>query len=304
MIFHEIYGDYYHTVTAILREAIKHPVSHKDIGDICKKLGLLETSQFIEEKMKCNGEWPFLDQAGTAVIQHEPEALLTDLQKRWLKTLLSDPRIHLFSPDVSGLEEVEPLYPREAIVYYDQSSDGDPYGDETYIKNFQTLLEAIKTKRKIRLVYVLHHGKEETKVCNPCRLEYSMKDDKFRLIALTRKNMDIYKVSKILSCEILEESNREKRDVIFQNKREAEVLLKDEYQALERAMLQFSSYEKLTERLEDGTYKFLLKYQAEDEAEILIRILSFGPNLKVIGPDPFVEQIKKRIIKQRSCGLE
>lgn len=304
MIFHELYGDYYNTVSAILIEAIKNPVKSNDIAKISRKLGLLETSQLIEEKMKPNGEWPFLDEEGFAVVEHEPEVPLTNLQKRWLKTLLSDPRINLFSPNMNGLEDVKPLYPQEAIVYYDQYSDGDPYGDENYIKNFRVILEAIKKKRKIRLVYVLNNGKEESKVCNPYRLEYSMKDDKFRLITLTKKNADIYKVSKILHCDILEECITEREKIISYNRREVELLIKDEHQALERAMLQFSSYEKLTERLDDGTYKFILKYHAEDEIEILIRILSFGPNLKVIGPDSFVKQIKQRIIKQRSCGLK
>lgn len=86
------------------------------------------------------------------------------------------------------------------------------------------------------------------------------------------------------------------------DKRKVKLLLKDERQALDRVMIQFSIYEKITEKIDDDNYIFTLSYEAEDEIDIIIRILSFGPNLQVVGPDSFVNQIKKRLETQRSCG--
>ena len=40
-----------------------------------------------------------------------------------------------------------------------------------------------------------------------------------------------------------------------------------------------------------------------DETEMVIRLLSFGPMVKVIAPESFVDLIKKRLVDQKSCGL-
>ena len=45
-----------------------------------------------------------------------------------------------------------------------------------------------------------------------------------------------------------------------------------------------------------------MTYDREDETEVLIRILSFGPMIKVIGSERFVNLIKDRLQKQKSCG--
>ena len=41
----------------------------------------------------------------------------------------------------------------------------------------------------------------------------------------------------------------------------------------------------------------------EDETEILIRVLSFGPMLRVVKPAAFMHLIKDRLSEQKSCGL-
>lgn len=50
-------------------------------------------------------------------------------------------------------------------------------------------------------------------------------------------------------------------------------------------------------------YKITVNYDKDDETEIVIRILSFGPMIKVVAPAHFENLIKERLIKQKSCGL-
>ena len=57
-----------------------------------------------------NQTWPLIKEDYTTPLKHKPSMPLTTLQKRWLKALLSDPRIQLFDPPMEGLEDVEPLY--------------------------------------------------------------------------------------------------------------------------------------------------------------------------------------------------
>ena len=63
-------------------------------------------------------------------------------------------------------------------------------------------------------------------------------------------------------------------------------------------MLQFSYLAKRTERTDKKTYRMTLHYRQEDETELLIRIISFGPLVKVVEPDSFAALIRERIEKQ------
>ena len=74
--------------------------------------------------------------------------------------------------------------------------------------------------------------------------------------------------------------------------------LYDSRNALERAMLHFTDLEKETERIDDRHYRITLNYKQGDETEILIRVLSFGPVLKVTAPESMVSQIRERLDRQ------
>lgn len=80
--------------------------------------------------------------------------------------------------------------------------------------------------------------------------------------------------------------------------KEVELYLTDDRNALERAMLHFSHFEKETERVDETHYRIFLKYCDCDETELVIRILSFGPRLKAVAPAEFVGKIKERIDRQ------
>lgn len=56
-------------------------------------------------------------------------------------------------------------------------------------------------------------------------------------------------------------------------------------------------------KLDDRKYQVTLYYDKEDETEILIRVLSFGPMIRVVEPVAFIHLIKDRLSDQKSCGL-
>lgn len=302
MLFSEVYSNYYHAIASVLDAALDKPISYAQICKIVEEKAFAESNGTIPTKLSSEGEWPLLDKKGMAIINKETYMPLTTLQKRWLKTLLSDPRIKLFNPDPKGLEDVEPLFGPDDFVHFDQFMDGDSYEDEKYIENFRKILSAIKSQKSIRIRYQQKSGDSKWKNCNPIRLEYSLRDDKFRLFASIKSKSQTFNLSKIEECEIGDKFRDEELKTEFHNKRTVEFLIKDDRQALERVMMQFSIYEKVTERLDDVHYSCILTYEAEDEADIIIRVLSFGPNLKVVGPDTFVNQIKNRLEMQKSCG--
>ena len=85
--------------------------------------------------------------------------------------------------------------------------------------------------------------------------------------------------------------------------REKELVLSinDERNSLERVMLHFAHFEKRAERAVDGRYILRLRYRESDETELVIRVLSFGPCVKVLEPTGFVGLIRERLNKQMSC---
>ena len=75
--------------------------------------------------------------------------------------------------------------------------------------------------------------------------------------------------------------------------------LVDRRNALERVLLHFSHLKKETKRLDDCKYLVTLEYDRQDETEMVIRILSFGPVIKVTDPESFISLLRRRIEKQK-----
>ena len=146
MVFNEIYGSYFRAVGAILTEAVKGPVTGSRIREIVQEKAFGESILTIPEALRA-GRWPLLDAGGRAVLRSAPKMPLTGLQKRWLKSLLMDPRIALFQPSAEGLENVEPLFTPDMFVYFDQYADGDPYERPEYQEHFHVILTAIRERR-------------------------------------------------------------------------------------------------------------------------------------------------------------
>lgn len=292
MVFQEIYGKYYQTVAMILHTAAKRSVTAREIRQIVSEHAFQESTMYIPEAI--HDSWQLLDASGRSVLKHPPELPLSLLEKRWLKSISLDPRIGLFQPDFHGLEDVEPLFTPDDFVFFDRYQDGDPYTDPTYIQNFRLLLRAIQEKREVRLV--LDSSRQPLYFCIPFRLEYSEKDDRFRLLAVHNGHGMTLNLSKIQECTLLEQTQLPPYSL--PKKRQLTIEVTDERNTLERAMLHFSHFEKQAVRLDGNTYQITLWYEPRDEQEILIRVLSFGPTVRVISPDSVIQQLQCRIRAQ------
>lgn len=301
MLFSEIYGAYFNAVAEILSKALEGNITDKALTDIAAKKAFSESNLVIPQALK-SGEWPLLDKDLKTVLRHKADMPLTTLQKRWLKALLMDRRIALFEPDFTGLEDIEPLYAPDVFVFFDQYTDGDPYDDESYIKCFRTALKAIREKRMLKITFKSRTGNVRCDLCAPYCIEYSQKDDKFRLLTADKSRINTLNMARILHCEICEEYDQNGLCFPRGHLKELVLLLHDERNALERVLLHFSHFEKETLKLDEDNYQIKLRYDTDDETEILIRVLSFGPVLEVAEPQEFRDLVKERIRKQMNVG--
>lgn len=297
MLFSEVYSAYFNAVAAMIREALEGELSEKRALQIIEEQAFSESMLTILPTIKSE-EWLVLNREFRTPIQRPPQMPLTLLQRRWLKALLSDPRMALFDVDTTGLEDVAPLFTQDDFVFFDRYADGDPYADENYIAHFRTILTALKEKRRVHIRYRNRRGSAMQGRFIPYQLEYSAKDDKFRLETAGGRYAAYINLARVEACELLEPYAPQ--ECYPPKRRECAVTftLQDERNALDRVMLHFSDCRKETRRLEGGCYQVELWYEGEDETELLIRILSFGPVLRVTAPARFIRLIQNRLTMQ------
>ena len=304
-MFSELYGAYYNAMASILTKAVDHPLEKRELRSIVAKHAFGESILNIEPALE-NGDWQLLTPEGKTPLKYAPTMPLTTLQKRWFKSILTDPRIALFDVDFSSwtdlLKDVEPLFTNDDFYIFDKYSDGDNYTNPKYIANFRLILEAVKNKFPIEVKIISRKSVERKLIVLPELIEYSEKDDKFRVICRDGKTGSTINIGRIISVTKYEGDFLEGSREPLKRPRSVHFELVDERKALERVMLHFAHFKKEVIRLEDNRYKVTVYYDKDDESEMVIRILSFGSNIKVTSPEHFVSLIKDRLKKQIKCS--
>lgn len=301
MIFSELYSVYYNTVAAILKRAATGDASESELQQLVVDTAFSESVMTIMPSLKSE-KWQLLHRDMSSVLHHLPAMPLTQLEKRWLKAIAEDSRMKLFNIPFPNLDDVEPLFTRNDYKIYDQYADGDPFDDDTYISHFNLIRAAIRTKSPVKITMMNRHGKEGWVRFFPKGFEYSVKDDKIRVLA-SRCRFHHFNLGRITSCHYYHGSGPWNETPKPDQIRELTMEITDGRNALERVMLHFAHFEKQAERMDDNHYILRIKYYDNDETEVVIRVLSFGPYVKVLEPDSFVELIKERLISQKSCEL-
>ncbi len=381
MFFHEIYNTYYLAVERMIRQAASGMLDEKSAWEIARETAFSESFLYILDAVRSE-TWQVVTKDFRTPLQNLPKRPLTDLERQWVAAVKQDPRMRLFEPETAGTgagaepetdaeqgaesetakrrkaekgRTFPPLYSLNDFYITDAPGEGDPYGSQEYRAVFRMVLKAAEEGGPLRIRYVSGKGREREDIYLPLRLEYSEKDDRFRLLAQGRRGFTILNLSRIKECvpekeaagtdaaqeELLRRGrwkNRSRESAAGQGagairkaaagqkvggahlseqgsaagtfgrrrpgagfaRRKKKVVLEltDERNALERCMLHFADLEKRTEQAAHRCYRIEILYRAEDETEILIRVLSFGPFLKVTEPGSFVSLVKERLKKQ------
>ncbi|MBR3564137.1 MAG: WYL domain-containing protein [Clostridia bacterium] len=301
MIFSELYSAYYNTVACVLKTAVKHPLNKNELRSIIEKNAFGESILNIEPAF-AEERWQLIRSDGSTPLVHSPSMPMTTLEKQWLKAIYADPRIRLFVDDEDVLSDVKPLFTASDYSVFDKYSDGDPYEDDTYKETFRLILDAIENRYPLSIDTTNRKGNITHMVLMPEYLEYSEKDDKFRLMVSGCRYGGTVNLARIVSCKPYTKPYEINPGKTVQPKtRTVEFELVDKRNALERILLHFAHFKKQAERIDADRYRVIISYDKDDETEMVIRILSFGPMIRVTAPQHFVELIKERLINQKSC---
>ena len=318
--FHEMYGRYFRIVSVLLR---RESCTEAEIRALIVAEGFGESVLFLPQKLipQADGsDWGLLRRTANGrlepVTRHLPMMPVTAVQKRWLRAKLNDPRLRLFLDDTAfaalseTLRDVPPLYLPEWFRFPDRFSDGDPYTQNTYRAHFRTVLQAVHARKPLAVRFRSGRGAEIYMHCMPLYLEYSAKNDKFRLCCIQIRNgqmkdrrlINLGRIEGVRPAETEITPTQESPEAYFASRRCQEpvvVRVTEERNGVERFLMEFAPYQKQTERdPETGTVTVQLWYDKLDETELLIRLLSFGPVLEILGPPAFRQQAADRIARQ------
>jgi len=307
MIFSEIYGIYYNTMAQILKKAVEGNLTADGLYNCIMENAYSESVVPITDSID-KEKWQLLKferekNHYTSVVRHAPKIPLTKLQLQYLKALLNDKRIRLFDLDFdyleSQLKDVEPLWQPGDYEVFDKYADGDDFDDASYKRRFRMILEAKQNNLPMDFSLKNRHGKEYKVSGIPEKIEYSEKDDKFRVILAGRTEAHTINMGRILSLKFTENSQKKTYSNSGELNTDTIVLeLTDERNALERVSMHFANLKKRTTKIDDNKYRMELEFSRDDETEMVIRLLQFGPVIKVLEPAYVVGEIVKRISMQ------
>lgn len=317
-IYNEIYGLYYFMLERILEKAADHDITPKEISGIVSQYGFSESSLYFTPDVISQGGqgYNLLREAGggyRSILRSSPIKYMTDLQKSFIKSMLCDRKIHLFFEESmlkelnAAMPDVQPLFNIEDIVFKETAIDSDDYTDEKYIRNFKSILSSIRNNNTMRICFNTSRGERKTVKLAPYKLEYGIRDDKFRLCGVSiynEKPKGYVKINlaRILSITVLQQSFELDFEAYIAAKRKQEPIEIEVYNlrnGFERVFIGLSNYERISSFHEDtGKCSIKIYYTTDDEQELLIQLLSYGPAIKVLGPADFRIKFVERVQKQ------
>ena len=202
--------------------------------------------------------------------------------------------------NMSGLFDINNYH------YINQDIDKDNI-DRYYSSKFNKIIEAINNNKDIKIIFKSNKNNITYKKVIPFKIEYSMQDQKFRLVCIQYRNSIIDKLIKIRISSIKDVKIVEREVSIDineyinnQNKQYIEIEVYPELNGIERVFIELSNYKR--EAMfdnETNTSKMKIYYEESDIGELIIKLLSFGKVIKILTPGLIKDEVIKRIKKQK-----
>jgi hypothetical protein len=302
----------------LLEKASQNEITRKEITNTVAEHGFSESElYFTPDAISQNDGYGLLYKTPAgyrSVLKSNPAEFLTGLQRRFIKTILQDNRIKLFlnEQEIEELKllfkEVEPLFNPDDYINVETVQDRDDCCDDKYIRDFRTILSAVQDKKTLTITYNTSRNSRNSVMLVPYKIEYALRDDKFRLCGVRiSKGMPrtYYKINiaRVLNINVLDESYNLDFDKFIQAKKRKtplEIEIYNSRNAFERFFIGLSNYERIsTYDEETQTCRMKIHYTEDDEPELMIHMMSFGPVIKVLEPESFRDKFIARIKKQQ-----
>lgn len=317
MIFQDFYNRYFKILDLLLKKASTDHLTEKDITQTIARHGFEESVLTLLPLIKSTPEAPgyplFTSNTKNeydSTLHHPPTRPFSSLERQWLKSMLLDDRCNLFmnSDLISKLNQLlikdTALYEPNTFLWHGCASNNDNWQDSAYQNTFRTLHQAILDRCVVLISYKGAKGTHLAHSFLPHKLEYSQKDGKIRVLVTRMRTHSFNKLQRLNLSRIesvtLTENVIQSEHPTFETKKKPTSTLELEISnfrnGIERCFYQFSLYERSSD-YDETTQKCRMRidYLPENESELEIQVLSFGPAVKVISPPHFKQNIQKRL---------
>lgn len=230
---------------------------------------------------------------------------LTWLEVRWILTVLENPLAKVFlSADDEQIAAIRDAIIKEAslifeakplavdkVLYFDRwkTEDDSP----AIIHRLSVFCDAMRLGKMVRIVFRTGDGREKTIDSAPVWLEYSGRDDTFRVWHLSEDGNSFHAVNlpRIRSVDLLPDR---KYDLSHERVRMAELEQKQERvmtveffrgsrNIADRILTEFSLWKKrCVYDTAEEKFTMTLFYSDYEEKEIVIRLLQYGPYIRIV----------------------
>lgn len=238
---------------------------------------------------------------------------LTTWELKWLKSVLNDPKMMLFiSANLKA--KIENIIPEnidkiniDDVKYYDRYYSDD-FDLQLKPEIFRILIQAISEHKSVEIHYNTKSGNMRKGIYNPLIIEFSKRDNVFRLFLQSENNRRICVMNceRIISCLISNEhfdaeqakKSLEKFNKI--NQRSVVLEFKNVRNIPDRILSELSPWKKTCRyNKETGIYTLKVYYHKHDEMDLVIRIMSYGAGVRVTDKQHFIyKEIMRRLNAQ------
>lgn len=312
-LFNDYKNRYYRCIQNIINQIYNgEKYDKKDIRKILHNAYLEEESILVNELVNKNF-FKFEDDIVKLRIDYNIPIRLNDLELAYLKMFVEDDEFNKVLNDEileklkKNLNDVQSLdynkfWKRENIDKY-----GDSLKNNEIRNNILILEKAILNNKYIKYSSKNRNGDIfENKIAYPYKIEYSIKNNKYRLIIFFDNRAIKINIDSITNIKILEERDvleKEKiqiQDFIKNRKNIGEPLvlkIEDNNNTLDRCFNLFSAYDKKYYYDTDNNLILNIYYHNFDEAEIVRDILSLGKSVIVLEPKKIRNKVVERILR-------
>lgn len=341
MIFHEMFGVYYHMIAEFLTKIIKAfpgSLSQRDLDKLSGEIVLKETNHTGEytgalipqelDELCVSGAFGKYDNAAHFISKYEPEKNmipsslykdlipLTEMELRWLKTIIHDSRFHSFFVEDGEIDALHALLqqetnitalPMQKLVWYDRYriSKHNLNNENSVLR---PLLDSIENRKCVRITFLSRYKRERNGIYSPIVIEYSCRNNYMQVYAQEKDSskitlINLSRIQKIICTELAydyEEAFRAYHKYRNRNKRSIEILFFNKKNLVDRILTEFAPWEKRCTFVKStDTFHLRLFYQSIDETEVMVRLMGYGPEIIFADPEcrP-AKDIQERINRQ------
>ncbi len=238
---------------------------------------------------------------------------LSKLECRWLLTILSDPKMTLFlnEEEIQSIRQTladdKPLL-LASIIQTDRFAVSDQVKQqERNVMNL--LLGAIEHHQKVFIQYNPRHQPEFSGVFYPIMIEYDQRDNVFRsyFYSEKRQTITLMNLARIEACQVLKEETFAYDSAYaaleaYRGEHQASLTieLSEEKNTPDRILYELSPWKKRCRYdRNQKVYTLTIYYQDNDWMELVMRLLGYGPVIRILDRDSNIYQEYQQRLKEQ-----